>query len=434
MLNSSSFKRETRELRRSPRLDYRRQASLKRKVLFELSKTFFGGAGERHGEFRRFVAANPRVEDYARFRAATELRRSPWQQWPAPSRDGRLRDGDFVPENMRYHLYAQWLAHRQLQDISERARALKHGLYLDLPLGVHPQGYDVWRERKVFAPGISGGAPPDPFFTQGQKWGFPPFHPERLRESGYRYCRAYLRNHLKFARFLRIDHVMGLHRLFWVPDALKPADGVYVRYPAEEMYALLSLESHRHRACIIGENLGTVPAYVNAAMKRRRIQRMYVLQYQLAPDARKALGGIEPDSVASVNTHDMPPFAAFWRGLDIRDRLELGLLDPPGAALENRNRRTLKSALTRFLKLKGRLNGGLRRTGGVLKACLHYLGASPARLLLVNLEDLWLEEKPQNVPGTGWERPNWMRKARYALEDLCPRVRKALRRIEISRN
>src|SRR5262249_50771705 len=146
--------------------------------------------------------------------------------------------GDYDEEVRRYHLYVQWQADEQLRALGEKARAGGSGLYLDLPLGVNSDSYDVWRDRSSFALGISAGAPPDVFFTKGQDWGFPPLHPENIRTNGYRYLRDYLHHHMQFAGLLRIDHLMGLHRLYWVPQHLGPRQGVYVRYPVEELYAI----------------------------------------------------------------------------------------------------------------------------------------------------------------------------------------------------
>ncbi len=255
------------------------------------------------------------MEDYAAFRAAWDARKAPWPTWPAPARDGLLREGDFGGQAKRYHLFVQWALHLQLRELSSGPRKL---LYLDLPLGASYDGYDVWRRRDLFALEASAGAPPDDFFTKGQDWGFPPLHPERSREEGHAYFRECLANQLRYAGTLRIDHVMGLHRFFWIPKGAGPAEGTYVRYPAEELYAVACLESVRHRARIVGEDLGTVPRYVRPAMARHGILRMFVAQFGLSPDPRRALGGIPRACVASVNTHDMPTFASFWKRIGHR--------------------------------------------------------------------------------------------------------------------
>lgn len=419
LLESTETQRELHALRSSPLVDYGRQMTLKRRILEELQRAFFADSGERYIAFRQFLEAHAAVEDYARFRATHERRRAAWPAWPRPLRDGVLTHGDYDDEAWRYHRYVQWCAHEQLTALQGTLGASGCRLYLDLPVGVHAHSYDVWRERGVFAMDASAGAPPDAVFTTGQNWGFPPLHPEGLRAQGYRYFIAYLRHQLAQAGLLRIDHVMGLHRLFWIPNGLEASEGVYVRYPAEELYAILTLESHRHRCPLVGENLGTVPSYVNSMMARHHVQRMYVVQYELAPGRRKALRATSPDSVASLNTHDMPPFAAFCRGLDIGDRVELGHLDERRRRIERKTRQALTQTLVGFLKRQGWLKSSSPNAQSLLKACLGFLGASPAALVLVNLEDLWAETRPQNIPGSRDERPNWQRKARYSIEGFC---------------
>jgi len=288
------------------------------------------------------------------------------------------------------------------------------GLYLDLPLGVHPDGYDVWADRASFALDVAAGAPPDSFFTAGQNWGFAPLHAERIRENGYAYLRACLAHHLEAASTLRIDHVMSLHRLFWIPSGMETKDGVYVRYKAEEMYAVLTLASMRHRSMLVGEDLGLVPPPVRPAMRRHGVLGMHVVQYELRPDAANPLDPPRPDAVASLNTHDMPPFAAWLEGLDITDREDLGLLDTSQAAWDRGIRGAQRRALLTFLRRQGL--PAEDTLDSLLFFTLVHLRRQPAPLLLVNVEDLWLETSPQNVPGTALERPNWRRKLRYPLQ------------------
>lgn len=431
IIASPSFQDEMEALRSVPLVNYSRQMALKRKALGELSQCFFSGETKRLEDLHRFCEANPVIEDYAQFRATFEKQLVPWRAWPQPLREGFLREGDYSEGNKRYHLYVQWLANQQIERISEKAREKNLQLYLDLPLGVHPDGYDVWRERDAFILDTSAGAPPDAIFTRGQNWGFPPLHPERTREQGYRYVIAYLRHHFRHAGILRIDHVMGLHRLFCIPNGMEACQGIYLRYRAEELYAILSLESHRNRTVIVGEDLGTVPPYVRRAMRKHALHRMYVVHYELASDPKKGLPTVSRDSVASLNTHDMPPFASFWQGLDIEERLDLGLLDKAGARREKKNLADMKRALITFLQDGGWLQERRENMTDVLKACLSFLAASQTPMVLLNLEDLWLETRPQNVPSTRAECPNWRRKARYALEEFCqmPQVVDTLRTI-----
>jgi 4-alpha-glucanotransferase len=325
-------------------------------------------------------------------------------------------------------VYAQWQVEQQLQSLAAQARAADMLWYLDFPLGVSGAGYDVWRNSEVFAKGASGGAPPDAFFTKGQNWGFPPLSPDGLRNQEYRYLIHSLRRHLQYARLLRIDHVMSLHRMYWIPDGFDARDGVYVHHRTEELFALLVLESHRHQAEIVGENLGTVPAAVDNALKRHHIRDMYVVQYEAKPEREPPLRAVPELSVASLNTHDMPMFASFWTALDVDDRLDLALLDADEAGAERERRAKLRLSLATLLRERGLLNEESLDPQDVLQALLCWLASSPANIVLVNLEDLWEETQPQNTPGTFRERSNWRRKLRYEFEKFreLPQVVEAL--------
>jgi 4-alpha-glucanotransferase len=431
IVHSTAFETELEHLRGAPLIDYRRAMALKREVLNELLRCLLRQRSQRREDFGRFVTANPRAQDYAAFRAKTEGERKPWQQWSGPSRDGNLRSGDYVDHIKHYHLFVQWLAHEQVHGLGARNHASAPALYLDFPLGVNRDGYDVWREREVFALDASGGAPPDNFFIKGQNWGFPPLHPEGLRRQGYRYYIDCVKHHLEHAKMLRIDHVMGLYRLYWVPDGFAPTEGVYVRYPAEEFFAVLNLESHRYQARIVGENLGTVPPAVNAALEKHNILGMYVSQFGVTWDPNRALDPAPARAVVSLNTHDTPTFSGFWAGADIDDRVELGLLTDDQARDERQGRERQRAALIAYLKSLGLLNDDAPGEAAVLRAWLSYLAGGNADFLLVNLEDLWLESSPQNVPGTWEERPNWKRKTRHAFEQIreLAQVRETLRAI-----
>lgn len=433
LLSSPGFREEVDALRAAPLVDYRRGMALKRRVIRELARSFFAGSEPgRQDAFREFLAANPDGEEYAVFRATGEKQRSPWPAWPAALRDGAITPEAYDEEEKRYHLYAQFVFEEQFGAISKRFRERGEALYLDLPLGVSYDSYDVWRNRDLFVLSVSAGAPPDDFFTQGQDWGFPPMHPVRSREEGYRYFRACLRLQFRHAGILRIDHVMGLHRFFWVPRGMTAREGTYVGYPPEELYAVLTLESQRNGVRIVGEDLGTVPPYVRPAMARHGLSRMFVVQFGLSPDPAKALRPVLAESLACVNTHDMPTFASFWGGLDIDDRIELGLLDEEGARKERGRRLRMIKALSSFLRSKGWLGENHPGAQAALAACLSYLAASKAGVVIANLEDLYGETHPQNVPGTWKERPNWLRKARHGFEAFreMPDVIRALREVD----
>jgi 4-alpha-glucanotransferase len=419
---SASFQKRIRALRRAGQVNYAEAMKARREVLELLAVSLLATDSPRRKSFEVFQRQRPEVGDYAAFRAACERFGCSWHSWPDRPKNGRLLPRDYDGAVARYHQYVQWLAQDQLDQVLENGRKRKVSLYLDLPLGVNPDSFDLWRQREYFASGASVGAPPDPFFSKGQDWGFAPLHPGRLRELGFGYVREFVRFQMQHTELLRIDHVMGLHRLYWVPRGLSASQGAYVTYPAEELYALLSLESHRHKTRLVGENLGTVPPEVNSGMKRHGLRTMYVVQYAQRPSVADALATPPAHAVASVNTHDMPTFAAHWQGLDIVDRSRLGLIPKRAVAKQQWSRKALNAALVQFLRRNGCLPRGrtsrLPGPAAALEAVLRWLASSPADMVLVNLEDLWLEERPQNVPGTSSERPNWKRKARLSLEQI----------------
>ena len=450
LASSDAFRTEMEDQRQQGSVDYRRQMGLKRRVLEELAKTVKAEPSGRREAFRSYVDGHPDLDSYARFRATVETRKELWPKWPRPFRDQGLPEDAFDAGARDYHLYCQWVAEEQLASLARQARADGPGLYLDLPLGVHPGGFDVWREPRGFALGVAGGAPPDRFFTSGQNWGFAPQHPENIRGQGYRHFIACLRHHLRHAGVLRIDHVMGLHRLYWIPKGMDARQGVYVQYRPEEFHAILAIESRRHQAVIVGEDLGTVPKYVRARMTEHGLKRMYVAQFRFRPDAKEPLGGVPRNSVAGLNTHDMRPFAGFWREFDIDDQLELGLLNEKDARQDRLRRRSVKQALLEHFQEK---QTGSRQSAGagpgngknesdpasgedgdvrrVIAACLSELASSEAEFLMVNLEDLWEETLAQNTPGTVGERVNWCHRSRHSLEDIrqTPRIVELLRTV-----
>jgi 4-alpha-glucanotransferase len=408
LVASAGYQSQGRSLAQAPLVDYQATHDLRRPVLEALAEACFSEPSGRRDALEAHLRATPALADYARFRANGEARGTGWQVWPEAEQAGALAIGDDDPA-FRYHVYAQWLVDQQLAALARRDGA---GLYLDQPLGVHSDSYDTWRARDSFALGASGGSPPDFFFAEGQEWGFPPLHPARILEDRLRYPIACLRQLLGRARALRIDHVMGLHRLFWVPRGFSAADGVYVSYPADALYAILCLEAERAGTMVVGEDLGTVPDGVRETMEERGVRRSYVLQFSVSPDPEDAIAAPPRASLATPNTHDTPLFAAFWRDAEP----------------------ALRHAVTRYLQQRGRLSVASEPdAAAVLRACLDDMAAVDAETVLVTLEDLWGELEPQNVPGTsGDDAANWRRRARYSLEEMfeLPGVRETLTHID----
>jgi 4-alpha-glucanotransferase len=423
LVRSRSFQSQLSKFRRDEIIDYQSQWAARRRVLELLAKYFFSKASPRRAQFERFLRERAEVREYAAFRAVCDRLKTSWHTWPQPLCDGVIEPADYDAGTQRFHAYIQWLAHVQMDELIERSEKNGVQLYLDLPLGVNPDGYDVWRERESFALGASAGAPPDLFFSKGQDWGFAPLHPQRIRENGYRHVLAFLRFQMHHARLLRIDHVMGLHRLYWVPHGFAARQGTYVNYPAGELFAIFCLESHRNRTRLVGENLGTVPPAVNDSMARHGLREMFVVQFQERPDPIAALPTPKALSVASLNTHDTPTFAAHWRGDDLVESVRLGLMPRSELKAAKKNREQIKTALIQFLKSKGFLITRKPVLCDVVPALIAWLRASPAEITLINLEDLWLETRPQNVPGTSSERPNWRRKAKLNIAQIATAIK-----------
>ncbi len=425
LFNSVDCQNQLSVWRKSENVLYEPELKLKRHILEELSQQFWTEKPARFADFEIFLANHPSVLDYAQFRAAGETLGLDWQHWPS----NLPADTTGIQKGRNYHAYVQWLAVQQITALKQLSGKSQTLLYMDLPVGVHPFSYDVWKEPDAFASGITCGAPPDPVFTNGQNWEFPPLHPENIRRTGYQYFIRSLRHQLRSCGMLRIDHMMGFHRLFWIPQGMSSRDGVYVNYQAEEFYAILTLESIRHKTVIIGEDLGLVPPEVRPMMQKHAIRRMFVGQFELISDNQ--MGIIPQKAVAALNTHDMFPFASFWDETDIAQRQNLKLIDEAAAKIELDQRRRTKRELISLLQYQGIFNHLHQDTLATLTAILKLLAGSQAETVLINLEDLWLEQKPQNIPGTTRSQ-NWSHKARYSFEQFTkhPFILQTLKEID----
>lgn len=410
-------------LRNDPHVRYKEAFAVKRMLISKLAQHFFQNRTSRWNEFAAFTKTYPDVELYARFRAATELSRKPWSEWGETQRSGSLGEGDYKIEARDFYAYAQWVAHDQLKNAAARAEGSGVGLYLDLPVGVHRDGYDVWHEQDSYANGVDTGAPPDPFFAAGQNWGFSPLQPARLRDRQYQHFIQVIRHHLRYARVLRVDHVMGLHRLYWIPKGAPATEGVYVHYRAQELFGICALEAHRNRAVVVGEDLGTVPDEVRELMSRRNFQRLYVMQFMCNDSPDQAILPVPENAVACMNTHDMVPFRTFWTGAELDQRAKLGFVDPEGVEAGKVRRASIRRAVLEFLRRQGFLTEDTEDPECVFKALSLWIAKSPAWLTQLNLEDIWGEMDPQNVPGTCLEHSNWTRKAARTLDELSKDIR-----------
>ncbi|MGH7125634.1 MAG: 4-alpha-glucanotransferase, partial [Stellaceae bacterium] len=375
---------------------------------------------DRGAALRRFAAFSVLSEQMA----ATGLHS--WDHWPAVYRDPTpdvLAEFESANlERIEFHEYLQWLVDQQLDRVRATARSLRMGigLYQDLAVGIDGGGAEVWEAREVFGAGMSVGAPPDAWNLRGQNWGLPPWNPIALRTAAYRPFIDLLRANMRYAGALRIDHVMELTRLFWIPAGKGPRDGTYVGYPFEDLLGILALESMRNRCVVIGEDLGTVPEGF-----RERMLEAGVLSYRLLYFEREQDGSLRKpehyprEAAVAVSTHDLPPLSAFWSGSDIDLRDALGLWPAPERrAAETADRPRLRAAFTAAFRDAGVLGAGAEQSEAPVAAAHAFLSLAPSRILVVNPDDMLGERRQANVPGTVDEHPNWRHRLSVELEDL----------------
>ncbi|MEU9785649.1 4-alpha-glucanotransferase [Streptomyces phaeochromogenes] len=392
---------------------------LKREAL-ELVRDVPLGPGRRAAYCDFLAEEGEALEDHATWCALAEVYGSDWQKWPTALRDPRSAEtararGELM-DRVDFHSRLAWLTDAQLATAQRSARdaGMGVGLVHDLAVGVHPGGADAWAQQEYFATGMSVGAPPDAFSVQGQDWGLPPWRPDRLAESGYAPYRRLLRALFRYAGALRIDHVMGLFRLWWIPQGRPATEGTYVRYDAEAMLAILALEAYRAGALVIGEDLGTVEPGVREKLHEHGVLGTSVLWFErdwdgtglpLPPESWRA------DCLATATTHDLPPTASRLTGdhVELRDRL--GLLTRP----VEEERAEAAADVGEWLALLARLGLLQGAAGGQsedseeaqIQALHRFLLRTPARMIGVWLPDTVGDRRPQNLPGTWDQYPNW---------------------------
>jgi len=430
------FQRNAREiaaLAASAQVDYAAVWRLKCDVLQACFETF--GARDAtdalRREFERFVAAGAAsLERFALFAAIAALHpRVPWQSWPDGLREPQgAETRSFAQRNarrVRFALYLQWLADVQFGDAARVARAsgLAFGFFRDLAVGAAPDGAEVWAHPQGFARGVAVGAPPDPFSTSGQNWNLPPPNPEALIANDCAPFRELLAANMRHAGALRIDHVMALTRLFWIPDGAAPIDGAYVSYPLTTLLGALASESQRAQCLVVGEDLGTVPEGFRERLAAAEVLSYRVLWFERTGSSFAAPSRYPAKAATAVSTHDLPTIAGWWTGADIAEKAELGLLDADGemaAKLERaRDKRALAEAIDAAGVAEGAALAPYAPHDAPLTAAVHrFAGAAPSALVLVQADDLALETTVLNLPGTDRERPNWRRKVRTSVDAL----------------
>lgn len=431
------FRKKASALRRKKFVDYEAVASLKRAALRESFGSF--NRDEKSAEFRRFMAYAAKegghLRDFATFMALTEAFGPDKRLWPeeyAEAEGPALAAFRIEKEGeVLFHCYLQWIMEEQIEGIKEEARLMEMevGLYNDLAVGSSGGGSDAWSNPAVFASGADMGAPPDDFSLKGQKWGFPPLIPERLKETGYEIFIKTIRKNMERGGLLRIDHALGLFRAFWVPEGMEPKDGAYVAYSSGDMMGIVALESKRSGSAVVAEDLGTVGPEVREALRRAGMLSYRLFYFERRYPKPSLLNPEEypREAFAAVTTHDLPTLAGYWAGRDIELRKALSFYPEEGAYLKDvEDRLRDKGAMLSALKENGLLPEGVstnpdespEMTAGLSEAVYAYLARTPTMLIGIGLDDMLGELEQANMPGTIDEHPNWKRKCRMKLSRL----------------
>ncbi|HZQ50981.1 MAG TPA: 4-alpha-glucanotransferase [Bryobacteraceae bacterium] len=403
-----------RELNSQRRIQRDRVFELKMRALELLWLQFAGDEA-----FDRYCAEQGSdLDRFAVFCTLAEKHQSGWHNWPSqfqhPDNQEVARFARDNEPRIRFHKWLQWLLDAQLARCSEQLALMQ-----DLPIGVDPDGADAWAWQDVIAKNAGVGAPPDEFNTQGQSWGLPPFVPHKLRAAGYEPFVQTIRAAFRHGGGLRIDHVMGLFRLFWIPDGMPPAQGAYVRYDADELLAIVALESERARAYVVGEDLGTVEHSA-----REKLAQHHILSYRLLWFEKDDPAQYPREALAAVTTHDLPTIAGLWTGSDLARQRELKLKPNEESTAEIHTRLTSMAGVSQEAPVEE-----------VIEAAYRLLARAPSRILTAALDDAAKVEERPNLPATTEEQnPNWSIALPIPIEQLMTsplpcRIAKALGRL-----
>jgi 4-alpha-glucanotransferase len=451
------FQAELERLRATANVDYPGVAAAKLPLLQALFRHF---AREHlaHGSFRaqqfrayvadrgeplRLHALHDAIDEH--LRAIDSHRYWGWPVWPAelsdPSHDGVREFEAAHADEAAFHAWLQWQAEEQLGAVQRLARELgmEIGLYGDYAVGVNPSGSETWSDQALYRRSAGVGAPPDALALKGQDWGIPPQDPNVLKAEGYRPFRELIAANMRQFGALRLDHIMALHRQWWVPVGLGANDGGYVHYPLDDLISVLVLESERHSCLVVGEDLGTVPREMSVAMGERVVYSYRVLLFEKHGDGSFRRPGEYPRrAIATVTTHDLPTLGGYWSGNDIALRERLGLYPGEHVQLLVADERTRdREAMLAALAAEGLAPVGTEALrGDALSRAIHvYLARSASALVALQIEDLVGMTDPVNVPGTSDEHLNWQRKMICDLEAVfsSPSVRQVLEDVQAAR-
>lgn len=431
------------QLETLPLVDWPSAAGAKQKLLRALYEGFSQGEHPLQGDFSSFRhAGGETLENHCRFEAlqahcARRGESQDWRQWPAEWQDPRgPAIAAFAADNateVGYYAFCQWLVARSLERVQDAAQGsgMRIGLVADLAVGADAAGSQAWSRQDELLSALTVGAPPDILNRSGQGWGISAFSPEGLQRSGFRAFIEMLRANFAHAGGLRIDHVLGLQRLWVIPQNESPRDGAYLNFPLDDLLRLLALESHRHQAIVLGEDLGTVPAGLREKLAARQILGMRVLLFEQHETGQfKALEEWPDNALATTSTHDLAPLNGWWQARDIDWNNRLELID---AATEQRwreSRELERSGLRTLLEKEVALAAGPVEADRLIDASVRFLGQTQAPLVLLPMEDaLGVDEAP-NLPGTIDSHPNWRRRFSASAQTLLDDP-DAARRLEL---
>ncbi|MGD8863293.1 MAG: 4-alpha-glucanotransferase, partial [Myxococcales bacterium] len=434
LMESAPWHERSERLRHDPHVRHGEVLELKLRVLRQLHAEFRKqrerGVDTRGRAYQAYLEREGEaLEGHARFSAlAAHFGAADYRHWPSEFHDRRSDAVEQLATRLHsevdFHRFLQFELARQLEDAAALARSagMEQGLYADLAVGSLPGGSDAWAQPDLFASGVSIGAPPDPFAEQGQSWGLAPIIPWASHQQGHAFFAALVASSARWAGLLRIDHVMGLTRQFWVPDGHTAQDGAYVEYPLDDWLGVVALQSVRHRCTVVGEDLGTVPEGLRETLIDRGLLRSLVLYFERDHEGRF----FEPDHYAAdalltANTHDLATLWGKWEGRDLRRRHELGLFDDGQLHATEHERDATRHRLMEALWSCGCLPHGQwpRDAGELLRAVCDFMAQTRCLLLGVSLDDVTGEREAINIPGTTAEQAdNWTRRLSRSLESL----------------
>ncbi|WP_252178639.1 4-alpha-glucanotransferase [Endozoicomonas sp. 4G] len=437
------FKEQLQRARAEEYVDYSLVAWLKSgflNVLFDhFCEQHLGPESARGKAFLNFCRNHgPALERHALYEAIYEhYKKLDINNWGWPCWESLFQDPqsnavkEFASHNQKriqYYMYLQWLAEDQLTKAQEAAikAGMLVGIYRDLAVGVDSGGADVWSHRSLYCLDAGVGAPPDGVAPQGQNWGLPPFNPQVLRSQQYQPFIEMVQANMSHCGALRIDHVMGLLRLWWCPKGKTADYGAYVYYPLDDLLGIIKLESHRRQCLVFGEDLGTVPAEIEASLPPALFYSNEVVLFECLGDHFTPPQDYKAMALTCISNHDIPPLKAWWNCVDLDLRLQLGIYDHNRAQQEKEARHQEKLALLKTLSGIHEFPEGINpddiATMGysrdLMEKVHYYLAKTASKITVIQLEEILQIESPVNIPGTSEEYPNWRRKLTDTLENI----------------